>query len=74
MYQVFVRNWWRIGLCGELLPDPSARWTTLCYVATEEQAQGKAQAYNVVHKPGRLSRKAEYTYIEPSRVKSISYK
>lgn len=63
MYRVFVRNWWKKNpkWSGGLEPDPSARKTTLRKnVKTEEEAQQIAKEYNRTHKPGKLSRKAEY--------------
>ncbi len=60
MYRVFVRNWWRME-GGQRVPDPGARKRTLqASVETEEEARRIAQAYNATHKPGKLSRKAEY--------------
>jgi hypothetical protein len=63
MYRVFVRNWWRQNPSwpAGLEPDPGARKTTLARVSTEEEAQELCRQYNDTHKPGRLSRKAEYT-------------
>lgn len=64
-YRVFVRNWWRwepdrSGM-RRLVPDPGARKTTLVpRVETEEEARELCEAYNSTHKPGPLSRKAEY--------------
>ena len=64
-YRVFVRNWWRRNPSWPqgLEPDPGARKTTLCKVATEEQARARCEAYAKTHKPGPLSRKAEYEEI-----------
>jgi hypothetical protein len=61
-YRVFVRNWWRVNpkWPGGLEPDPGARKTTLARRLTEEEAQAMCQKYAATHKPGRLSRKAEY--------------
>lgn len=58
-YRVFVRNWWRREN-GKLVPDPGARKTTLCKVATEEEARARCQEHANTHNPGPLSRKAEY--------------
>jgi len=59
-FTVFVRNWWRWEN-DALTPDPTARKHTLCrYVPTEEDAQQICREYNASHKPGPLSRKAEY--------------
>lgn len=64
MYTVFVRNWWKLNPawpCG-LEPDPTARKTTLRRnVPTEAQARAICKEHARNHKPGRLSRKAEYT-------------
>lgn len=59
-FKVFVRNWWRIE-SGRLVPDPGARKTTLATHCTEEEARRICAEYAATHKPGRLSRKAEYT-------------
>lgn len=72
-YTVFVRNWWRWEygnaslvndkgqITRRLVPDPSARKTTLAKGCTEDEARAICQEYNSTHKPGPLSRKAEYT-------------
>jgi hypothetical protein len=62
MFKVFVRNWWCIDSNGELRPNPGARKTTIRKgISTEVEAQAIARAWNSQHKPGKLSRKAEYT-------------
>jgi hypothetical protein len=63
MYKVFVRNWWKNNpkWPNGLEPDGGARKTTIGKVRTEEDARIMCKAYNTTHKPGRLSRKAEYT-------------
>lgn len=72
-YRVFARNWWRkvyvqqsryYGL-GEkasytLVPDPGARKTTLATRCTYEEARRICEEYARTHKPGPLSRKAEF--------------
>lgn len=70
-YTVFVRNWWRwesTGVYGKtgrkLVPDPRARRTKIATVATYEEARDMCGRYNAVHKPGPLSRKAEFTATE----------
>ncbi len=65
MFRVFVRNWWKRNPVwpNGLEPDPCARKTTLCVVRTEEEARRRCQEYAETHRPGRLSRKAEYTRI-----------
>ncbi len=61
-YRVFVRNWWKVNPSWPdgREPDPSARKTTLEHVDTEDEARQLCREYNVTHKPGLLSRKAEY--------------
>lgn len=59
-FRVFVRNWWRYE-GGQLVPDPRARKHTLAKGLTEGQALGLCKVYNEAHKPGPLSRKAEFT-------------
>ena len=69
-YRVFVRNWYRREYRGfaasvgqgpcVLVPDPSARKTTLARHCTEDEARAICQKYAATHKPGPLSRKAEY--------------
>lgn len=66
---VFVRNWWRVEkrlVFGNhyksvLVPNPSARRTVLATGLTPEEALQMCDEYNKTHKPGRLSRKAEWT-------------
>lgn len=58
-YRVFVRHWWRRE-DGVLVPDAGARKTTLARRCTEEEAQARCRAYQATHRPGALSRKAEY--------------
>ena len=58
-YRVFVRNWWRREN-GRLVPDPGARKTTLARGCTEQEAQAICARHEETHKPGPLSRKAEY--------------
>lgn len=57
-YKVFVRNWWRED--GVKVPDPTARKTTIARNCTEEEARRICQEHAAKHKPGPLSRKAEY--------------
>jgi hypothetical protein len=58
-YRVFVRNWWRWE-SGTRVPDPGARKTTLARGCTYEEARRLCEAYAKTHKPGPLSRKAEF--------------
>jgi hypothetical protein len=63
-FDVFVRNWWRLngsglpGLAG--LTPHAGRKTYIARRVTEEEARQICQRYADTHKPGRLSRKAEY--------------
>jgi hypothetical protein len=64
-FDVFVRNWWRMepsrfGGPATKVPDPGARKTYIARRVTEEEARQICQRYAATHKPGRLSRKAEY--------------
>lgn len=62
-YRVFTRTWWRENPAWPDGLEPCAgRKTTLRKsVATEEEARAICQQWCSTHKPGRLSRKAEYT-------------
>lgn len=63
MFNVFVRNWWKENPSwpNGLEPEPRAKKTYLFRgLETEEEARIHAKAYNATHKPGRLSRKAEF--------------
>jgi hypothetical protein len=63
MYRCFVRNWWKLNPSwpGGLEPDGGAPKRTIAKnVKTEAEARRICQEYNATHKPGRLSRKAEY--------------
>jgi hypothetical protein len=68
-YRVFVRNWWRweyrpstygTGVSRSKVPDPGARKTTLARGCTKEEARALCEKHAATHKPGPLSRKAEY--------------
>lgn len=63
MFTVFVRNWWRRNpkWPGGREPSAGRRHTLAKHIKTEEEARYLAQRYNATHKPGFLSRKAEYT-------------
>jgi hypothetical protein len=65
MYIVFVRNWWRHSTGPHswqgLEANPTARKTRIGRASTEEEARAICERYNTTHKPGKLSRKAEYT-------------
>jgi len=61
-YRVFTRTWWRNNPSYPNGLEPCAgHKTTICKrVGTEQEARTICQQYNNTHKPGRLSRKAEY--------------
>lgn len=61
-YQVFTRTWWikNDSYPDGLEPGPG-RKHVIGYVATQEEARAMCEEYNSTHKPGRLSKKAEYT-------------
>jgi len=61
-YRVFVRTWWRNNPDWPNGLEPSAgRQTTIGRRLTAQEAQQMCKNWNAAHKPGRLSRKAEYT-------------
>jgi len=61
MYQVYVSNWWKENpdWPDGLEPDGTDKYK-LKKVRTEAEARAICAEYNATHKPGRLSRKAEY--------------
>jgi len=61
MYRVFTRTWWRENpeWPNGLEPQPGRKYT-IRSVKTEEEARKICHEWNQNHKPGRLSRKAEY--------------
>lgn len=71
MYRVFVRNWWKENpnWPNGLEPAPRARKHYLpgTRFETEDEASAFCQEYNRTHKPGRLSRKAEFEKVPQSR-------
>jgi len=66
-YEIRVRNWyienpkWQNGLEPCATPWEKAHLLAKCN--TEEEALAICEKYNTTHKPGRLSRKAEFTEI-----------
>lgn len=63
-YKVFTRVWWKDNpnWPNGLEPEPNGRRTTISKnIENEETARRIAQEWNATHKPGRYSRKAEYT-------------
>lgn len=62
MYTVFVRNWYKRSTTG-IVPGPGKKTVLKKNVETEAEARAICQLWNANHKPGKLSRKAEYTSI-----------
>jgi hypothetical protein len=61
-YRVFTRTWWRINPKWPDGREPCAgRQHTLVKGLSYDEARRMCQAWNATHKPGRLSRKAEFT-------------
>ena len=61
-YRVFHRTWWRNNPAWPDCREPGAgpKTTIRKHVETEEEARAICRAWNASHKPGKLSRKAEY--------------
>ncbi len=61
-YIIFSRTWWRRNPAWPNGLEPGAgRRTKIATASTEEGARDICRVWNANHKPGRLSRKAEYT-------------
>lgn len=62
MYRCFTRTWWRNNPSwpNGLEPCAGRKRTIARNVQTEADAQAICRQYNESHKPGRLSKKAEY--------------
>ena len=68
-YRVFTRTWWRYSSDpkwqhgGDLngLEPCYGRQTTIGHHLTYDEARDLCRIWNANHKPGRLSRKAEFT-------------
>lgn len=61
-YRVFTRTWWRRNPAYPGGREPGAgRQTTLARHCTYKEALAVCERYNSTHKPGFLSRKAEFT-------------
>ena len=59
LYNVFVRNWWR--RTGPSTREPGAgRKTYKAHGVSYTEARRMCDLYNSTHKPGFLSRKAEF--------------
>ena len=60
-YKVFTRTWWKTNPEWPNGLEPCiGRKYMLRLVNKEDEARDICQEYNKTHKPGRLSRKAEY--------------
>ena len=60
-FRIFTRTWWVANPSWPNGLEPGAgRKTTIGYAATEREARLHCAQWNAAHKPGRLSRKAEY--------------
>ena len=60
-YRAFTRTWWRHNpVWPDGLEPGAGRKTTLGHRLTEAKARQVCRQYNDSHRPGRLSRKAEY--------------
>lgn len=63
MFKVFHRTWWRNNPeWPDGLEPHAGRRTHICYAKTREEAVRICKEWNASHKPGRLSRKAEFDY------------
>ncbi len=65
MYAVFVRTWWKQAEPGSryypgLEPCPGPRRYLKRNLKTADEARQLCQQYNSTHKPGKLSKKAEF--------------
>lgn len=62
MYYVFTRTWWRDNPSwpNGLEPHAGRRYTLRRNLRSIEEARQVCKQYNDTHKPGRLSRKAEF--------------
>lgn len=61
LYRVFTRTWWRYNKAYPGGKEPHmGRKTTIRWANTYEEAQDICRVWNANHKPGPLSRKAEF--------------
>lgn len=61
-YIIFTRTWWRNNPSWPNGLEPCAgRRRKIATARTEESARDICRVWNANHKPGRLSRKAEFT-------------
>jgi hypothetical protein len=60
-YRAFTRTWWRHNSAWPNGLEPGAgRKTTLARNLSHDEAKRLCADWNATHKPGRLSRKAEF--------------
>jgi len=62
-YRIFTRTWWIVNRSGEWpnnLEPCAGRKTTIGIAYTIEEAQDICAKWNASHKPGLLSRMAEF--------------
>jgi hypothetical protein len=60
-YRLFTRTWFKENSSGKLEPCAGRQYTH-GHVDTIEQARAACKAWNDAHKPGRLSKKMEFTH------------
>jgi len=62
MYRIFTRNWWKHNSDWPdgREPDGGAPKHNIGKAETEREAISICQEWNRTHKPGKLSRKAEF--------------
>ncbi len=67
MYECKVRDWWKDNASWpnglEPCATPWEQCRTIARFDTEQEAREFCQDYNATHKPGRYSRKAEYSQV-----------
>jgi hypothetical protein len=60
-YTVFTRTWWKHNSAWPNGLEPGVgKKTRIARNVSETEARQICQQYNATHKPGKLSRKAEY--------------
>jgi hypothetical protein len=60
-YTVFTRTWWKHNPAWPNGLEPGVgKKTRIAHNVSETEARQICQRYNATHKPGKLSRKAEY--------------
>ena len=59
LYDVFVRDWWKLDELGRQVPGPGPK-EYLAHGVSYAEAREMCRKYNDSHEPGPLSRKAEF--------------